>query len=245
MRIDIITLFHDMFDRVLSESIIGRAQKKGIIETHTHNLRDFSDNKNRIIDDKPFGGGSGMVIKAEPIYKAIEFVKKQKIRSKPKVIFLSPQGKLLSHKLAKALSKEKHLILLCGHYEGIDERVMKTIDMEVSIGDYVLTGGELPAMVLADTVARLVPGVVKEESSVELDSFVNGLLDYPHYTRPRAFRKLKVPDTLFSGNHKEIEKWRAKSSLKNTLVKRPDLLKNRKLTEVQKKYLQEIKGEKR
>ncbi|OGS19785.1 MAG: tRNA (guanosine(37)-N1)-methyltransferase TrmD [Elusimicrobia bacterium RIFOXYA2_FULL_40_6] len=241
MRIDIITLFPDMFPGVLNESIVGRAQKKGIIEIHIHNLRDFSGNKNRIIDDKPFGGGSGMVIQAEPVYKAVEFVKKQaQKKQKTKVIFLSPQGRLLNHKTAKDLSKEKHLVFLCGHYEGIDERVMDMVDLEISIGDYVLTGGELPAMVLADAVARLVPGVVKEESSIQLDSFANGLLDYPHYTRPRVFGKLKVPDTLFSGNHKEIEKWRAKGSLRNTLVKRPDLLKNIKLTDEQNKYIKEI-----
>ncbi|OGS25223.1 MAG: tRNA (guanosine(37)-N1)-methyltransferase TrmD [Elusimicrobia bacterium RIFOXYB2_FULL_48_7] len=252
MRIDIITLFPGMFDGILSESIVGRAQKKGIIEIHKHNLRDFSGNKNRIIDDKPFGGGSGMVIMAEPVLKAVEFIKKQAAKTgktvkylKPKVVFLSPQGKLLDHKTADALSKEKHLILLCGHYEGFDERAMKAVDCEVSIGDYVLTGGELPAMVLVDAVARLVPGVVKEESSVQRDSFVNGLLDYNHYTRPRALplarAQLKVPDVLFSGNHAEIEAWRKKDSLKNTLSKRPDLLKKVVLTETEKKYLEEIK----
>ncbi|OGS22484.1 MAG: tRNA (guanosine(37)-N1)-methyltransferase TrmD [Elusimicrobia bacterium RIFOXYA2_FULL_39_19] len=243
MKIDIITIFPRMFDQIFEESMIGRARKNGILDIKIHNLRDFSENKHRIVDDRPFGGGSGMVLKAEPVYKAVGYIKKVTKKLKSKIIFLSPQGKALNNKVAIDLSKEKHLIFICAHYEGVDERVMKLIDSEISIGDYVLTGGELPAMVVVDAIARFMPGVIKENESVEKDSFFNGLLDYPHYTRPRIFKKAKVPDVLLSGNHKEIEKWRKKQSFKNTLLKRPELFKNKNLTEEEIKLVKELKKE--
>ncbi|OIO75563.1 MAG: tRNA (guanosine(37)-N1)-methyltransferase TrmD [Elusimicrobia bacterium CG1_02_37_114] len=230
MKIDIITLFPDMFDSPFAESIVRRASKKGIIQINTHNLRDFATDKRRTVDDKPYGGGAGMVLKPEPVYRAIRKIKsKNKGTEKSKILFLSPQGKLFDQKKAKELAKEKHLILICGHYEDIDARIMKFMDEEISIGDYVLTGGELPAMVLVDAVVRLIPGVVKEKESVIQDSFYSGLLDYPHYTRPRVFRKMKVPEALLSGNHEKIRLWRLKEALRNTYNKRPGLLKKTKM----------------
>jgi len=241
MRIDVITIFPEIFDGFINTSIIGRAQKKGYINLKIHNLRDYATNKHKTVDDKPFGGGPGMVLKPEPIYNAIKkFLKK---KSEKEIIFLSPQGELFTQEMAKKLSSKKHLIFLCGRYEGVDERIMKFVDREISIGDYVLTGGEIPAMVVIDAVARLIPGVVKEKDSVICDSFFDGLLDYPHYTRPRIFRKMKVPEVLLSGNHSEIRKWRLKQSLKNTLLKRKDLLEKKKLTEEEKSILKEIKQE--
>jgi tRNA (guanine37-N1)-methyltransferase len=229
MKIDILTIFPEMFTGPLSESILGRARKNGILEVNCIDIRSFSDNKHKKVDDKPFGGGAGMVMQAAPIYKAIRSTGAKKKNAlyknpyaKPLVIYMSPQGKKLDTALVKKLSKYKHLVLLCGHYEGIDERVLNWVDEEISIGDYVLTGGEIPAMVLTDAVSRLVPGVVKAES-VKNDSFFNGLLDCPHYTRPAVFKNLKVPEVLFSGNHKKIEAWRNAQALERTKKRRPDI----------------------
>ena len=227
MRIDVITIFPKMFAPVLNESIIKRAQNKSKVKICLHDLRDFTDDKHRKVDDRPFGGGSGMVMGPEPIFKAVETIKRkaQSAKHKTKVILLTPQGKRLDQKLAKALSKNNHLILICGHYEGIDERVRKfLVDEEVSIGDYVLTGGELAAMVLIDSVVRLVPGVLGDKNSLNFESFEGNLLEYPQYTRPARFRDLGVPKILLSGDHKKIEIWRKAEALKRTKQNRPDLL---------------------
>lgn len=226
MKIDILTIFPKMFAPVLDESIIKRARKKGLVKIDVHDIRDYSRDKHRKIDDRPFGGGPGMVFKPEPIFEAVRRLHKG--RTKAKVILLSPQGATLTQQLAKKLSRHKHLILICGRYEGIDERVKAYLaDEEISIGDYVLTGGELPAMVVIDAVVRLIPGVVGDKESVKQDSFCDGLLEYPHYTRPANFRGKKVPAVLLSGDHKKIMAWRAQQSKKVTKAKRPDLLKNK------------------
>lgn len=226
MEIDIITIFPKMFAPVLNESIIKRAQNKGLLKIKVHDLRDYTRDKHRKVDDRPFGGGPGMVFRPEPIFRAVESIKAKGKTKNAKIVLLTPQGKRLDQKLAKKLSRYKHLILICGHYEGIDERVRKNlITEEVSIGDYVLTCGELPAMVLVDSVARLIPRVLGKDESTHFESFTDGLLEYPQYTRPALFRRMAVPKTLLSGNHKLIEKWRKKEALKVTKKKRPDLLK--------------------
>lgn len=220
MRIDIITIFPKMFDSALNESIIKRAKIKCKVKIAVHNLRDYTLDKHRKVDDRPFGGGSGMVMCPEPIFRAVEALGKD-----AKVILLSPKGEKLTQKTAKKLVKYKHLILICGHYEGIDERVReRLVDQEISIGDYVLTGGELPAMVLIDCLVRLIPGVLGDKASLAFESFEDNLLEYPHYTRPADFRGRKVPEILLSGNHKKIEAWRRQQALKITRKKRPDLL---------------------
>lgn len=229
MRIDIITIFPKMFEAVLNESIIKRAQKKGKVKIVIHNLRDYTQNKHRKIDDRPFGGGSGMVLRLEPIFKAVESLmqgaKIGKGRKQVSIILFTPRGEKLTQKITKRLVKYKHLILICGHYEGVDERVRQyLVDQEISIGDYVLTGGELPAMVLVDCLVRLIPGVLGDKDSLTFESFEDNLLEYPHYTRPANFRGLKVPKVLLSGNHKKIEAWRKNQALKVTKKKRPDLL---------------------
>lgn len=219
MKFDVLTLFPEMFDN-LKQSIIGRAQEKELIEINTTNIRDFSKNKHKKVDDTPYGGGAGMVMMPDVVYDAYQAVK----TDKAKVIYMSPQGKKLDQKKVEDLSKESHLIILCGHYEGIDQRVIdKIVDEEISIGDYVLTGGEIPAMVLIDSVSRYVKGVLKEDSIKE-ESFSNGLLEYPQYTRPEVFEGEKVPEVLLSGNHQNIDKWRKEKSLEITKLKRPDLL---------------------
>ncbi|AKL98570.1 tRNA (guanosine(37)-N1)-methyltransferase TrmD [Endomicrobium proavitum] len=232
MKIDILTIFPQMFNGPLSESLIGKAANKGILEINVTDIRSFSKDKHKKVDDKPFGGGVGMVLKPEPVYDALKSVgvkKKNKEYknsfAKPLVIYMSPQGKTLNSDLVKNLAKYKHIVFLCGHYEGVDERIMNFVDEEISVGDYVLTGGEIPAMIVTDAVARMIPGVVKEEDSVKNDSFYNGLLDYPHYTRPAVFKKFKVPEVLLSGDHKKIENWRKNEALKRTLQRRPDLIK--------------------
>jgi len=232
MKIDILTIFPKMFAGPLTESLIGKAASNKILDIHIIDIRSFSKDKHKKVDDKPFGGGAGMVMKPEPIYDALKAagVKKRNkdyknSLAKPLVIFMSPQGKRLNTEIVKKLSKFKHLVILCGHYEGVDERVMNFVDEEISIGDFVLTGGEIPAMAVVDSVARMLPGVIKEEISVKNDSFYNGLLDYPHYTRPAEFKKMKVPEVLLSGDHKKIENWRKNEALKRTRERRPDLLK--------------------
>lgn len=219
-RIDILTLFPEMFQGPLNESLLKKAQEKGLLSLSVINLRDFTTDKHRTADDTPYGGGPGMVMKVDVIAAAISKVKSQK----SKVFLMCPAGKVLTQERIKELAREKHLILLCGHYEGIDERVRELVNDEISIGDYVLTGGEIPAMVLVDAVARQVPGVVKEEESVKKDSFYEGLLDHPSYTKPEEFEGKKVPEVLLSGHHAEIERWRRKESLRRTLERRPELL---------------------
>ncbi|TYQ18231.1 UNVERIFIED_CONTAM: tRNA (guanine37-N1)-methyltransferase [Acetivibrio alkalicellulosi] len=225
MKFDILTLFPKIFDDVLSESIIGRAQKNNLIEINPIDIRKFSDNKHKKVDDYPYGGGGGMVMTPQPIFDAYLSITRN-LSYKPKLIYLSPQGKVLDQKKVRELSKENHLVLLCGHYEGIDERVIEEIvDEEISIGDYVLTGGELPAMVLIDSISRLVPGVLSSEEAYKSESHYDGLLEYPQYTRPYEFCGKKVPDILLSGHHANIQEWKRQQSLKRTMEKRPDLLK--------------------
>ncbi|MCG3204440.1 MAG: tRNA (guanine-N(1)-)-methyltransferase [Elusimicrobia bacterium] len=218
-----------MFEGPLTESLMGRAQRAGLIELKIHNLRDWSDDeRHQKVDDRPYGGGAGMVLRPEPIFRALKELQGTKKRSdRPWIIFTSPQGEKFTQKMAEKLAKKKRMIVLCGHYEGIDERVMPLIDQEVSIGDFVLTGGELPAMVIIDALARLVPGVVGDPDSVKNESFSTGILDYPHYTRPSHWRGKKVPQALLSGNHKEIEKWRTQAAIRQTKKKRPSLLKEK------------------
>lgn len=222
MQFDVLTLFPEMFSS-LNESIIGRAKKNKQININLVNIRDFSENKHNKVDDTPYGGGAGMVIMPDVVYRAYQSLNNKDA----KVIYMSPQGKTLDQKKVVELSKEEHLIILCGHYEGIDQRVLdKIVDEEISIGDYVLTGGELPAMVLIDSVSRYVEGVLSEDSIKE-ESFSNGLLEYPQYTRPEVFEGMKVPEILLSGNHQRVDEWRKEQSLELTKKKRPDLLLNK------------------
>lgn len=241
MRIDIITLFPSMFKGPFDESIIKRARKRGILEINLHNLRDFTDDRHRTVDDLPYGGGAGMVMKPEPLFRAVEKVKEEK-RSFWKVILLSPQGQPFAQEKAKELAEEEGLIFICGHYEGVDERVREhLIDEELSLGDFVLTGGELAAMVIVDAIARMLPEVLGCKDSIREDSFYQTLLDYPHYTRPAEFRGWKVPGVLISGNHQKIREWRKKKKLENTFKKRPDLLKTAKLSREEEEMLEQIK----
>jgi len=228
MRIDVLTIFPKMFDAVLGESIIKRAQEKGIVEINVIDLRVFSKDKHRKVDDRPFGGGPGMVMNAEPFFEAINYIRRKTKdkRLKTRVVLLTPKGKKFNQNLAHRLSKYEHMILLCGHYEGIDERVAKhLVDDEISIGDFILTGGELASMVLIDTVVRLLSGVLGDENSARDESFSKSLLEYPHYTRPSDYKGMKVPDVLLSGNHEKIREWRKKEAERITRKKRPDLLK--------------------
>ena len=219
MKFDVLTLFPEMFES-LNQSIIGKGKEKGLIDINLVNIRDFSKNKHKQVDDTPYGGGAGMVMKADVVYDAYKSLN----ITKAKVIYMSPQGKVLNQSKVQALAEEEHIILLCGHYEGIDQRVLdEIVDEEISIGDYVLTGGEIPAMVLIDSVSRYVEGVLKEDSIKE-ESFSNGLLEYPQYTRPEIFEGEKVPEILLSGHHENINKWRKQKSLEITKQKRPDLL---------------------
>ena len=237
MKFDILTLFPEMF-KPLYESIIGKAIKKGIIDINITNIRDFSKDKHKKVDDTPYGGGAGMVIRPDVVYDAYTAIK----NDDAKVIYLSPQGKVLDQKKVENLSKEKHIILLCGHYEGIDQRVLdEIVDEEISIGDYVLTGGEIPAMVLIDSVARNIEGVISKESTSE-ETFSNGLLEYPQYTRPEIFKDKQVPEILLSGHHENINKWRRNESIKNTYLKRKDLLEKVNLSKDDVKYLEKLIG---
>ncbi|MGZ3591199.1 MAG: tRNA (guanosine(37)-N1)-methyltransferase TrmD [Thermodesulfobacteriota bacterium] len=243
MRFDILTLFPDMFCSPLRESILGKAIEKGLLQIRTINIRDYSLDKHQVVDDTPYGGGQGMVMKVEPIARAIESVKSQ--HSPVWTVYLTPQGTPFSQDLARRLSTQTHLLLLCGRYEGVDERVKDLfVDEEISIGDYVLTGGELAAMVLIDAVSRLIAGVLGSDRSAEDDSFFNSLLEYPQYTRPFDFRGRCVPEVLLSGNHSAISSWRRKEALRRTWVRRPDLLMKANLSEEDKKLLEEIRGSK-
>ena len=239
MKFDVLTLFPEMFTPV-KESILGRAQEKELIDINLINIRDFSKDKHKKVDDTPYGGGAGMVIRPDVVLDSYNSIKEME---NAKVIYMSPQGKVLNQQMVENLSKEQHLIILCGHYEGIDQRAIdKIIDEEISIGDYVLTGGEIPAMVLIDSVSRYIDGIINKES-IEEESFSNGLLEYPQYTRPEIFEDEKVPDILISGHHKNIEDWRKYQSLKNTFLKRPELLEKIKLSEEDKAILNKIKND--
>lgn len=237
MKIDIITLFPEMFEGFKNTSIIKRSLEKGIVDIQTHNFRDYTLDKHNKVDDTPYGGGQGMVLSCQPIVDCIEALRKEN----SVVCLMSPQGLTLKQSLATKMALEiEHLILVCGHYEGFDERIRSYVDMELSIGDYVLTGGELGSMVVCDAITRLLEGAITKASH-EDDSFSDGLLEYPQYTRPVEFRGQKVPDVLMSGHHENIRKWRLKQSLKRTLEKRPDLLENREYTKEELKLLDEIK----
>ncbi|PKM82627.1 MAG: tRNA (guanosine(37)-N1)-methyltransferase TrmD [Firmicutes bacterium HGW-Firmicutes-14] len=242
MRIDILTLFPEMFEGVFNESIIKRAREKGLLEVELHNIRDFTHDKHRIVDDYPFGGGAGMVMKPEPVFEAVDFVIRSSV-DKPKVILLCPQGRVFNQEITKSLARENHLVLICGHYEGVDERVReKLVDEEISIGDFVLTGGEIPAMAVVDAVARMIPGVLGEEESFKSDSFYDGWLKYPQYTRPREYQGIGVPEVLLSGDHEKIRLWRRKMSLLRTLQKRPELFNRLELSEEDKKLMENEDG---
>ena len=230
MRFDIMTLFPELCDYVLSESVIGRARKNGKIDVRLHNIRDYSKDKHRRVDDTPYGGGKGMLMMAPPIYDCYEAILKNQeeecnIPEKRRVIYMSPAGSILNQKKAEELSGYDNLIILCGHYEGVDRRIIdEIVDEEISIGDYVLTGGEIPACILTDCVARLVEGVLSDPECYEKESISSGMLEYPQYTRPYEFHCVKVPDVLISGHHGNIDKWREEEALKDTKMKRPDLL---------------------
>ena len=237
MKFNVLTLFPEMFS-ALDESIIGRGKEKGLIDINLINIRDFSKNKHKKVDDTPYGGGAGMVIEPTVVYDAYCSVKEPNA----KVIYMSPQGKTLNQQMVQDLAKEENIILLCGHYEGIDQRVIdEIVDEEISIGDYVLTGGELPAMVLIDSVSRYVEGVLKEDS-IQEESFTNGLLEYPQYTRPEIFLGKRVPEVLLSGHHENIKEWRRNQSIINTYLKRPELLKEIELSDKEQKMLSEYKN---
>lgn len=229
-----------MIQQGLGTSITGRALEKGTISLEAVNIRDYAENKHHKVDDYPYGGGAGMVMQAAPVYGAYEAVK-EKIASRPRVVYLTPQGQVFHQKMAEELAREENLVFLCGHYEGIDERVLEEIVTDyVSIGDYVLTGGELPAMVMIDAISRMVPGVLSNEESARTESFCDNLLEHPQYSRPEVWRGKNVPQVLLSGHHANIEKWRREQSLLRTAVRRPDLLETAVLSEKDKKYLHEM-----
>lgn len=243
MRFDIITIFPDMFGSVFRGGIVKKALEKGLVEVHVHDLRDYTLGRHRQVDDRPFGGGQGMVLKPEPIFRAVEA-----IRSSPEtpVFLLSPQGRRFDYRYAEELARYSQLILISGRYEGVDERVIEhLVSGEISIGDYILAGGELAAMVIVDAVSRLVPRVVGKPEAVKNDSFFSGILDFPQYTRPRDFRGMRVPEVLFSGDHRKIEEWRRHKAMEKTWLHRPDLLEGRKFSPDEKKILERTKFEKK
>lgn len=241
MRIDIMTLFTDMCDSVLNESIIGRARQAGKVEINTVDIRDFSIDKHRHVDDKPYGGGNGMVMLAEPIYRCYNSICEQ-IGKKPHLVYMTPQGKTLTQQRVKELSKLDNIVILCGHYEGVDERVIDELQPEeISIGDYVLTGGELPALILADSISRMLDGVLSNDECFEEESHYNSLLEYPQYTHPAVWNGREVPEVLLSGHHQNVDKWRRKQSIKRTYERRPDMLENAELSKEDLKYIEELK----
>ena len=244
MRIDVLTLFPEMFEGVFGASLIGKARERGIVELNAVNFRDFSASKHGTVDDAPYGGGGGMVLKPEPLFAAVEWLTAGMPEgARPRVILMCPQGETFTQRKARELAAEKHLIFICGHYEGVDERVREHLATdEISIGDYVLTGGELPAMVVIDAVVRLLPGVLGNEESAARDSFSDGLLEYPQYTRPAEFRGWKVPEVLLSGHHAEIARWRRQQSLLRTLRRRPDLLERADLTTEERRWLERLQA---
>lgn len=238
MRFDIMTLFPDMMNSIFNESIIGRARKNGIIEIECHNIRDYSENKHRKVDDTPYGGGMGMLMSAPPISNCFEHIT-EKLGKKPYTVYVSPKGRVLTHGVAKELREKENLVILCGHYEGVDQRIIdEIVDDEISLGDFVLTGGELAAAIIVDSVSRLVEGVLPDSECYEKESIANGLLEFPQYTRPYEFHGVKVPDVLISGNHENIEKWRFEQSLELTRTRRPDLYEKLDMEE-KKKELKE------
>jgi tRNA (guanine37-N1)-methyltransferase len=245
MRIDVLTLFPEMFEGVFGSSLIGKARERGIVTLNAVNFRDFSESKHKTVDDAPYGGGGGMLLKPEPLFAAVEHLTAQaEAGVRPRVILTTPQGETFTQGKARELAGESHLIFICGHYEGVDERVREHLaNDELSIGDYVLTGGELPAMVMIDAIVRLLPGVLGNEASAANDSFSDGLLEYPQYTRPADFRGWKVPDVLLSGNHAEIAKWRRQQSLLRTLKRRPDLLAQAELTPEERRWIRTLQEE--
>lgn len=255
MKLDILTLFPEMFGGVFGSSIFAKAMERELVSVELHNFRAYSTNKHNTVDDYPFGGGGGMVLQVEPIYLALqsiiggeeafyEYLRKDKKARKPRVILTTPQGKRFDQEKAKELSKEEHLVFICGHYEGYDERIREhLVTDELSLGDFVLTGGEIAAMAMIDSVVRLQKGVLGNEDSAVMDSFYDGLLEYPHYTRPAEFNGWKVPEILMSGHHRKIEEWRLEQSLYRTYSRRPDLLQNRSLNKQEQKLLDKIRVE--
>ncbi|MFC4409238.1 tRNA (guanosine(37)-N1)-methyltransferase TrmD [Chungangia koreensis] len=242
MKIHVLSLFPDMFEGVFGSSILKKAQEKGAVELSVMDFRQFAVGKHNQVDDYPYGGGAGMVLKPEPFFSAVESLTEG--RQKPRVILMDPQGERFSQAKAEELAEEEELILLCGHYEGYDERIRQhLVTDEISIGDFILTGGELAAMTIVDSVVRLLPGVLGNEDSPVKDSFSTGLLEHPHYTRPADFRGMKVPDVLLSGNHAMIDRWREEQSILRTFERRPDLLENAPLSDHQKKYLEQLKNQ--
>ncbi|MBP1048249.1 tRNA (guanosine(37)-N1)-methyltransferase TrmD [Enterococcus sp. BWM-S5] len=243
MKIDILTLFPRMFEGPLGESIIGKAVDKDLLSIQVLNFRDYSDNKHQTVDDYPYGGGAGMLLKAQPIFSAIEAIEEQAPETKKRVILLDPAGKRFDQTMAEEFSQEEHLVFICGHYEGYDERIRTLVTDEVSLGDYVLTGGELGAMVMVDATVRLLPEVLGNNLSAQTDSHSTGLLEHPQYTRPAEFNGMAVPEVLTNGNHKLIEEWQLKESLRRTYQRRPDMLEKLELTDQMKKMLQEVEHE--
>lgn len=241
IRFDVLTLFPDMFRAVLGDSIINRAVEKGLVKLNFIDIREYTKNKHRKVDDYPYSGGGGMLMAAQPIYDAYQSIVRD-LDYKPLTIYMSPQGNVFNQKTAVQLSEYKHIVILCGHYEGIDQRILDMIvDMEISIGDFVLTGGEIPAMTVIDAVCRMIPGVLSGTGSYENESHYSGLLEYPQYTRPEEFMGIKVPEILLSGNHAKIDEWKHMESLKNTYYKRPDLLKHITLSDNDLIFLESLK----
>ncbi|MGG5343927.1 tRNA (guanine-N(1)-)-methyltransferase [Enterococcus sp. AZ020] len=243
MKIDVLTLFPRMFEGPMGESIIGKAVEKNLLEINVSNFRDYSDNKHQSVDDYPYGGGAGMLLKVQPIYDNLQSIEELSPETKKRVILLDPAGKPFDQKMAEEFSKEEHLVFICGHYEGYDERIRSLVTDEVSLGDYVLTGGELGAMVMIDATVRLLPDVLGNKLSAQTDSHSTGLLEHPQYTRPAEFNGMQVPEVLTNGNHKLIDEWQQKESLRRTLNRRPDMLEKIDLTPQQEKWLEELRNE--
>ena len=243
MRIDVLTLFPRMFEGPMGESIIGKAQERGLVDLHISNFRDFSDNKHQNVDDYPYGGGAGMLLKVQPVYDNLQKIEEASPTKNKRVILLDPAGKPFDQKMAEEFSEEEHLVFICGHYEGYDERIRSLVTDEVSLGDYVLTGGELGAMVMIDATVRLLPAVLGNEQSNQTDSHSTGLLEHPQYTRPAVFNEMEVPAVLMNGNHQLIAQWQLKESLRRTYLRRPDMLEKISLTPEMKQLLNEIKRE--
>lgn len=243
MKIDVLTLFPRMFQGPLTESIIGKAIGKDLLQVNVMNFRDYTDNKHQNVDDYPYGGGAGMLLKAQPIFAAIDAINEQAPDTKKRVILLDPAGVPFTQSVAEELAEEDHLVFICGHYEGYDERIRTLVTDEISLGDYVLTGGELGAMVMIDATVRLLPEVLGNDQSAKTDSHSTGLLEHPQYTRPAEYRGMKVPDVIISGNHKKIKEWQDKESIRRTMERRPDMLENILLSDEQQKYVEEIKAE--
>lgn len=258
MRYDVLTIFPEFFTSPLGQSIIGRAIERGLIDVRTHNIRDYTTDRHRTTDDYPYGGGAGMVMKVEPVVRALEAITGSAgtgasgpeetpaggrlAHGRTKIILTTPQGAPFTHGLAKELSALGNIVIICGRYEGVDERIREFADIEVSVGDYVLTGGEIPALAIIDAVSRFIPGVLGEGTSAERESFADGLIEYPQYTRPEEFRGMRVPDVLLSGHHAEIERWRRAQSITRTFLRRPDLIEKAELTDVDRRLIEELKA---